>query len=169
MTKTVEPNATADTAKQYERIGNAATIMLHGAIDRVFPLFGPVREKLWAHGWEPEIVYATSQEPEERMIFRTRSAFPEEAYYTWTVSQYRPSAWLIEYVVTTPNRLWFIRVRCEAVAGNTSARIAYTYTALNDLGTALNRVALDKLFDRNLMVWEVAINHYLQTGNMLIN
>ncbi|HYG17912.1 MAG TPA: hypothetical protein VD816_03245 [Ohtaekwangia sp.] len=169
MVKTAERILVNNEADRYKRISAAATIALNGTVVNVFPLFGPVREKAWADGWDPEMLFAPSDEPEERMIFRTKSAFSEEDYYTWIITQYRPAEGLIEYTVSTQNRIWFIRVQCDAAAAHTRAMISYTYTALNDLGEMLNRHALDKMFARNLKDWEEAINHYLVTGNKLIN
>src|SRR5258706_16458471 len=38
-------------------ITHRGLIRLAAPVERVFPLFGPVREKLWAPGWNPQIVY----------------------------------------------------------------------------------------------------------------
>lgn len=73
-----------------ERISKRSTIELNGPIEKVFPLFGPVLEKEWAMGWDPEIIYSTSCLVEEHMIFRTQSNNTMEEYFTWTVTQYDP-------------------------------------------------------------------------------
>lgn len=40
------------------RISRTSTITLNGPLGEVFPLFGPVREKEWAAGWEPRVLYS---------------------------------------------------------------------------------------------------------------
>jgi len=45
--------------------------------------------------------------------------------------------------------------------------ITYTYVGLNDLGNRLNAHALESMFKHNLKDWELAINHYLETGSRL--
>src|SRR5262245_10342915 len=58
--------------KDCPRISRTATFRAEGPIDKVFPLFGPVLEKEWCWGWNPEILYSTSPLIEEKMIFRTK-------------------------------------------------------------------------------------------------
>src|SRR5689334_8455041 len=73
---------------QPERISKVATIQLDGSIDVVFPLFGPIREKDWADGWDPEILYSTTNVVEEHMMFRTSGRFEGEDFYTWVITQF---------------------------------------------------------------------------------
>jgi hypothetical protein len=152
-----------------ERIHKCATIEIAGTIDKVFPLFGPVREKEWAFGWEPEIIYSTTNLVEEHMIFRTKASHTAEEFYQWVITQFQPSAYQIEYTVSTPNRIWFIRVACASAGSHTQATICYSYTGLNALGNQLNREALNKMYVHDLTDWEKAINHYLKHGTQLID
>ena len=149
-----------------ERISKTASFIVHASIDKVFPLFGPIREKEWAAGWEPEIVFSNSTEVEEHMIFKTSGKHHSEEFL-WTVTQFRPEDYLIEYTVSTSERIWFIRVHCQAKDKETLATVSYTYTGLNNPGNRKNREALNKMFAHNLTDWEEAINHYIQTGKQL--
>lgn len=150
-----------------ERISRCAVITLNGPIEKVFPLFGPVMEKEWAEGWNPEIIYSSSGIVEEHMIFRTKAHHPSESYYTWVITQYDPDRYLIEYTVSTANRIWFIRVACKPEASKTIAEVCYTYTGLNETGNELNTKALEKMYTHDLKDWETAINYYLQYGKQL--
>lgn len=152
-----------------ERINRCAVITLNSAIEKVFPLFGPVMEKEWAEGWNPEIIYSSSGLVEEHMIFRTKAHHPSESYYTWVITQYDPDRHLIEYTVSTSNRIWFIRVACKPEASKTIAEVCYTYTGLNEMGNDLNAKALAKMYAHDLKDWETAINYYLQYGKQLTN
>lgn len=152
-----------------ERISQEETIQLNGVIDEVFPLFGPIKEMDWAPGWSPEILFTTTGEVEEHMIFKTKEKFEGEGDYIWVVSQFAPKQFFIEYTISTKERIWFVRVQCSAQEGTTIAKVKYTYTGLTNQGNALNRIALGKMFERNLKDWEEAINHYLHTGEKLIS
>src|SRR5579864_5921770 len=48
-----------EAAKSFvgQSVTRTGTIHLNGPIARVFPLFEPIPEKLWAPGWEPKVVY----------------------------------------------------------------------------------------------------------------
>lgn len=149
-----------------ERISKTASFLVNGKIEKVFPLFGPVREKEWAEGWEPEIIFSNSKLVEEHMIFRTPASTDEE-YYTWVITQFDECNHHIEYAVSTMNRVWFIRVSCQPAGDKTEALVSYTYTGLNEKGNELNRIALTKMYAQDLKDWQEAINHYLATGAML--
>ena len=150
-----------------ERISRSATISLNGPIDEIFLLFGPIREKDWADGWNPEIVYSTSNLVEQHMMFRTKGRTESEPFYNWIVTSYNRDAHQIEYTVSTINRVWFITVDCRGDKKQTLATITYTYTSLNEEGARLNKTSLEKMFANQMKDWEQAINHYLKTGNIL--
>lgn len=149
-----------------ERISKTASFIVNAPVEKSFPLFGPVREKEWAAGWEPEIIFSNSQEVEEHMIFKTSGKHHGEEFL-WTITQLRPEEYLVEYTVSTPERIWFIRVKCEAKQETTLVTVSYTYTGLSEQGIEKNHEALDKMFEHNLADWEEAINHYIQTGEQL--
>lgn len=149
-----------------ERISRTSSFIVDGTIDNVFPLFGPIREKEWAEGWEPKIIFSSNKLAEEHMIFQTKVA-SDEKYYTWVVTQFDMKKHLVEYTVSTKNRIWFIRVQCQPLAETTEATVSYTYTGLNSLGNELNRNALAKMYASDLKDWQEAINYYLHNGKML--
>ncbi len=150
-----------------ERISRSAEIILNDRIDKVFPLFGPVREMDWEYGWNPEIVYTNDRLVEKGMIFKSPARFEGEQPYVWVITQYRPSEYLIEYTVSSSDRVWFIQVGCEPIGTKTKANVSYTFTALNEHGAELNRIALEQMYSSNLKDWEEALNYYLKTGRAL--
>jgi hypothetical protein len=150
-----------------ERITKCASIELDSSIEKVFPLFGPIREKDWAHGWDPEIIYPTAKEVEAHMIFRTKARDLSEAYYTWVITKFFPEQYQIEYTVSTPNRIWFIEIECSRKSSKTIAEICYTYTSLTPRGTELNQEALSRMYAEGLKDWQYAINYYLKNGKLL--
>jgi hypothetical protein len=150
-----------------ERLTKSATIRINGRVEKVFPLFGPVREAEWAYGWNPQLVFPKDIEVEEHMIFQTESHNDNESHYTWTLSKYQPVEHKVVYTVYTENRIWFIGVSCRASGDQTATEVTYTYTGLNEIGNRLNKEAMDKMFAHNLKDWELALNHYLKTGKIL--
>jgi hypothetical protein len=166
--KNLEEKVTASNFKS-KRISRTSTIILKAPLEKVFPLFGPLKEKEWAEGWNPEIVYSDADYVEERMVFKTKTHGHGETEYTWTVSKYSPEQSLIEYTVFTPERLWFITIKCteNVAAQTTEAEITYTYTGLAERGNATNEKALQAMYAHNLKDWEKAINYYLETGERL--
>lgn len=149
------------------RVSRSSSIVLDGPIEKVFPLFGPVREKEWAEGWNPQIIYSVSSEVEEHMIFQTYGAYGGEETYTWAITQFNPGQYRIEYTVSTAKRIWFIRVECEGYDTKTLATITYTYTGLSAEGNELNKEAIEKMYARDLKDWEEALNYYLNHGKLL--
>jgi hypothetical protein len=146
------------------RISRSSTIMLNAPITEVFPLFGPIREKDWAYGWNPEVLFSKSPLVEEKMIFRTPAA---DGPYTWVVTRYEPARHLVEYLVSAQARVWFIAVSCKAQQQMTVASVTYTYTGLTAEGNAINEKAMQEMFRHDLRDWEEAINHYLLAGTAL--
>jgi hypothetical protein len=151
------------------RIEKTAAIVLNGSVDHVFPLFGPIREKDWAEGWEPQILYGET-EAEEHMMFTSKSRYPDEQVYTWVVTKLEPARHLIEYTVSAPGRIWFITVSCEELhRDKTRATITYSFTALEEKAVKRNQESLDKMFAHQLTDWQEAINYYLATGQKLVH
>lgn len=149
------------------QISKEAIISLNGNVKEVFPLFGYWEEKKWAYGWNPELVYPQEPAVNEGIVFKTKSSFSDESYYTWIISKYQPEDYLLEYTVSTVNRIWVIRVKCIDKDKSTEAIIRYTYTGLNKKGIPYNKKALADIFKEDLNDWELAINHYLETGKIL--
>jgi hypothetical protein len=155
------------TAFRSKRIARTSTITLKDTPESIFPLFGPVREKDWAPGWEPQIVYSDSAWIEEHMVFTARSHHGHEPDSTWTVSRYAPGEALVEYTVVAPERLWRITIQCRPGDGPraTLAEITYTFTGLTERGNELDEAAMSRMFQRDLKDWEEQINRHLEAEN----
>lgn len=149
------------------RLVRSATIQLNSSVEKVFPLFGALRERDWAAGWNPEIIFSESGEMEEHMIFKTPATFSDADSYLWMVSKYEPTNYRVEYMVSTAQRIWFITVQCRPSGEGTAATVTYGYTGLTEKGNNLNKVAIEKMFANDLKDWEEAINFYLLTGKKI--
>lgn len=148
------------------RIEQTASFLVKSAIGKTFPLFGPVREKEWAVGWEPELIYSQHPEVEEHMIFKTPGKLPDEQFI-WAVTQYRPDDFMIEYTVSAKDRIWFITVKCKPIGQNTQVTVTYSYTGFTEQAHQLNQKAIQKMYAHQLKDWEAAVNYYIETGKRL--
>jgi hypothetical protein len=151
-------------------ISRANNITLEAALNRVFPLFGPIAEMEWAEDWRPQLLHGDPSHVEEHMVFQTQSGHPQDpGQATWIVSKYEQQTALIEYTVFTEARIWWISVKCRPLEGNeaTEATIEYTYLGLNERASKINEEAMEGIFRNDLADWQAAINHYLRTGTLL--
>ncbi|MHB8060057.1 MAG: hypothetical protein ACYDHO_04410 [Gaiellaceae bacterium] len=152
---------------QAKRISRTAEITVNAPLSEAFALFGPIREKDWAEGWDYQLIDPTSELVQERMVFTTESRFGQEVPDdVWIVSAYSLGVAFIEYTVFAHERLQWIEIACEetAEAGKTRAKITYTAVGLTDRGDSRSKEALERIFERELLDWEEAINHFLATG-----
>lgn len=164
------PHNMDDQNFKAEKISKSATIELSKNIQNVFPLFGPFEERKWAEGWNPALIYPTTEIVEEGTTFKTKGHKHNEAEFLWRVSKYQPETNFIQYLVSTSNRYWTITIKCERITDDkTSAEITYTFFGLNNLGNEINRLSIEKMYAHNLKDWEEAINHYLINGKMLLH
>ena len=147
-------------------VSHTGTIRLKGPVDKVFPLFGPVREAEWAPGWSPEVVYPAGSEVAEGMVFRT----PGETGETlWVIVRYDPAQLTVVYANVTPgymvNR---ILIRCAATdGGETAATITYWHVALGEPGNDFIRHMDAEAYAAKMQHWQQAINYRLETGKTI--
>ena len=144
-------------------------IRLEGDVARVFPLFGPLREREWAEGWNPRVVWPTNKVIQERMVFLVRSPHGDGRDTMWVVSRYDEDQAVIEYTVFEPERVHWILIRCRPAEDGkgTRATVTYTYAGTSEPACHRNARALATMYRNDLKDWESAINHYLRTGKRL--
>ena len=108
-------------------------IVIDHPIDRVFPLFTPKGEEVWAPGWAPEYLHPADGATVEGMVFRT---FHDDETTLWGCVLWRPQAHHVRYARVTPtSRFGFVDVACRAVgSGRTEVVVGYDYTASTAAG-----------------------------------
>jgi hypothetical protein len=147
-------------AEQYVQ---SASIELKGNIEQVFPLFTPLGEKKWAEGWNPNLIFPSSGEMQEGLVFQTPDHVRGAPAMTWVVSRYNVSEHQVQYIVSSAVRVATISVTCTASGkDNTNARISYVLTGLSAVGNELSHHPIGKIFTSNLKDWETAINASLK-------
>jgi hypothetical protein len=135
--------------------------------DKVFPLLCPVREADWLPGWKYTLIYSDSGVAEAGCLFSTpNDAGPETI---WMTTHYNPAAFTIAYAWVQPGMIATqLRISLSpAPGGKTRAHIRYVYTGLSAAGNAMLERYTPEWFLSKMRRWEKAINHYLQTGELL--
>ena len=161
-----------ETTFKAKRISRTSSIILNASLKTVFPLFGPIEEKKWTHGWDPQIVFSSTNKLELKMVFKTQMTGhkeKEDSDCIWIVSRFLPQQALIEYTVFTFERVWWITIQCQEEKSNltTRAKITYIFTGLTENGNSINQKHLARIYEHDLKDWEEAINYFLRTGKCI--
>lgn len=98
---------------------------LNLSMEDALPLFTAEGERLWAPGWEPEVLGAGAGS-----VFVTRAGDSET---TWVVVDYDASRGIARYARWVPDvQAGLVEVHCTALAPDRSAvRVRYTLTPLS--------------------------------------
>src|SRR5258708_15171628 len=125
----------------------------------VFPLLGPVREKKWAHGWDPVFVYPPGGVDERGCVFMTGGGAS-----VWILTVFDEPGLRVDYVqVTAGVRVSELSIRlAPAGAAGTIAVISYTWTALSAKSNEFIEAHRGPLFEEGMRQWESGFNAYLR-------
>jgi len=145
-------------------VRRSGQISLHGPVEKVFPLFGPVHEAKWAPGWEPSIKYGSNAEL--GTVFTTETSTHPAI---WIVTRYDAKSHDMQYTTVFPeDRVVQLDIACHpADAAETRCDVSYAITALSDSATAAVERYTQERHDERIAHWQMAINHYLQTGRRI--
>jgi hypothetical protein len=134
--------------------------------EKVFPLFGPIREADWAAGWSPKMIYPTdASQSAEGAVFITEDP---HGTATWVMTTYDAARGEIAYVNMLPGiRVTELRIGVTAAeSGKSVALVTYRVTSLSEAGNAYVAHFAEK-FPTEGPHWENAINGFLHTGHAL--
>ena len=136
------------------------TMDLEAAPAVVLPLFGPVREAEWAHGWSPGMLYPSDGRPLVGSVFTTDDKSTDVVSI---MTRFDERALEVDYVQVLP-KVWagqiLIRLK-ESGNGRTHATVTYRRTALSpeaDHGVE----AFGQHFPQQREHWENAVNQRLR-------
>jgi len=151
------------------RVTRSHTLHFASPVEQVFPLFTPIKEKLWTHDWDPTLVYSESETAEEKGAVFT-SQHDDGRSSIWTISQYDVAEHRVEYVMVLPgSHVSQIAICCAYSAGQTDVDVTYMVTGLGAAGDAYVQAFSEADFSHHRMAWwQQAIDHYLQTGETLV-
>ena len=145
------------------RFAHTEVLTLDGPVEQVFPLFGPVLEKQWAHGWDPVIIYSDPPLADHAGAIFT-STQPGEPDTIWYVNRFDAGQHVIQYLRITPGRHFVVLdITCEALEdARTRASVTYQFTALSeDAGAAFD--TLKQPHPTMVQHWQEAINQILRS------
>lgn len=134
----------------------------HAPTDIIFPLFTPVKEKLWAQGWNPKILFSSTPTAEEKgAIFQIQHA--GEPPQIWVVSHYDSEKHEIEYTQFNPDsHVTLITIRCIGT-DQTDVYVSYTVITLSKAGESYIEAFTEAHFKYNRMAWwQEEIERYLK-------
>lgn len=150
-----------------KHISRTMAIQLNAPPDQTLPLFTAVGECLWIPDWEPTYIYPESGEPQTGMIWKTSQYSNVDSI--WITAEYDTVACHATYIRFTPERhVARIDVQCDSIDGaKTIAEVTYSVTAIHADGHEDIEMLTEARFREMIGWWEKAINHYLESGEML--
>lgn len=158
---TTMTNAQETSEFHAERVIRSGRFNLDTTPDKAFPLFTPLGEYHWAHGWNPEILYPADGHPVEGLLFRTS----DHGGMYWWLTRYEPAKHLIEYHAVAPAGFGRnIRVECKSAGNRTEVVVTDTYVGLSEHGNEFIRSLDEAAYARKMKGWEEPISRYLKTG-----
>ncbi len=146
-------------------ISRTGTLQLDAPMDRVFPLFDPVKESLWATGWSIQVLHPADGSVCEGMKFITPGHNGRTA--AWVLVDLQPQEHWIRYARVLPEcHAGTIEIRCRSLNQNlTEAAVTYSLVALSGEGERyLAAEFSEERYRHRLAEWQRAIHHYFQTG-----
>ena len=136
--------------------------------ERVMPLLTAARENEWAAVFQPRILHAGEPPGGLRGVFTTGEGAEETL---WTMTAFDSEAGHVAYFRTIPGVL-AVHIEIHLAAdgpGACRATVAYTYSALGPAGNERVEAMTEERYVTQMVEWERALNHYLQTGQQLGN
>ncbi len=148
------------------RVSHTYTQIIKGSIEQIMPLYCPVRELDWCENWKVLAVFSNSGLVEKDCIFLTPD---NESEIVWIVTDYNMATGLVKMFYIIPEVLVTkLEIRVTATTETTTkAVLTYTKTSLSKAGDNELKSFTKDNYDTMMDSWEKAMNHYLETGEML--
>lgn len=136
-------------------VKHTASFQLPQPVERLFPLFTPEGEKLWAPGWDYENIMGTSELSED-YVFLTGAHDHASTHAIWLVKRYRPDEGLVEYYRVEPEeKVGVVKVNCRpADSGGTSVTVTYKYIPLSASGQAFTGAYSQQAHEEFIAGWQ---------------
>lgn len=139
------------TSEKFSFVANAR-------MDRVAPLFGADRERVWAPDWNPQFVYPAPAKDEEGMVFMVAHGHTRA---TWVNTVLDLKDGRVQYVYVIPDALaTVITLKLTPTGQKTNVEVQYDRTSLSPDADAhvLHMADGDR---RSGPEWEQQVNEYL--------
>lgn len=154
ITALMAASAEASRAHTKERF----TFVAHAVMEKVAPLFGADKERVWSPKWSPQFIHPLPAADMPGMIFTVRHG---ELESTWVNTDFDLHKGRIQYVYVIPDALiTVITIKVTPLASHTNVEVEYERTALSaEADSHVHHLAEE---DRKAgPEWEAAINGYL--------
>ncbi|HUN61238.1 MAG TPA: hypothetical protein VMU53_04590 [Candidatus Sulfotelmatobacter sp.] len=135
------------------------TFTAKGPMEKVAPLFGADKERVWSPGWNPQFVFPAPTADEEGMVFTVAHDHLRAA---WVNTEFDLKNGRIQYVYVIPDALaTVITLRLTPAGEQTQVEVEYDRTALSAEADAHVRHLADG--DRRAgPEWEEQVNGFLE-------
>lgn len=143
-------------------ISHTKTFELMSPIYKIFPLFTPEGEKLWAPGWDYENLMGTMELAED-YVFLTKTHDHRTKDAIWIVKDYDPRSHFVQYYKIEPeDKVGVVAVKCsELGADTTMVQVTYKYIALSQTGEDFISGFDESAFSEFIDHWELLLTDYL--------
>lgn len=130
-------------------------------MEKVAPLFGAEKERVWAASWNPKFIHPLPAADEEGMVFTVAHGHMEAA---WVNTEFDTKNGRIQYVYMIPGAMvTVITLRLAPQNNQTRVEVEYTRTALSADADEHVRDMADG--DRKAGAeWEEHVNEYLKAS-----
>ncbi len=133
----------------------------NGSMERVAPLFGAERERVWAPGWNPEFISPTKPADVQGMVFKIQHG---DRHAIWVNTEFDLKAGRMQYAYVIPDKLvTLITIRLTPLEKLTQVAVEYERTALS-VGANEHVRHLAENDRKSGPEWEKQINGYLASG-----
>ncbi len=140
-------------------LSRTASFELPLACAEALPLFTAPGERLWAPGWEPEML---SGSMERGSVFRTHDG---ERETVWLVAEYAPEQGRASYArIAQGSNMGMVDVRCQGLGpARSEISVTYTLTGLTPEGrTFVQGFLAPEAYEAFIQEWHSAILAALQ-------
>jgi hypothetical protein len=116
-----------------KKVKHTAAFEINQPIEKMFPLFSPEGEKLWAPDWDYENIMG-STDLHEDYVFITKNHDHASTNAIWVVKKYEPESYLIQlYKVEPEDKIGTITVKCTVIGDSrTKTEVTYEYIGLSE-------------------------------------
>jgi hypothetical protein len=134
-----------------------------GPMERVVPLFGADKERVWAPGWNPQFIHPLPVRDDQGMVFTVSHGHRRSV---WVNTEFDLKEGRVQYVYVIPDLLvTLIAIKLTPDGQQTRIEVAYDRTALSAEGDAHVQQFAEQ--DRKAgPEWEEQVNGYLQKAGV---
>lgn len=147
-----------------DAVEHTTSFTLNKPAERVFPLFTPEGEKLWAPGWDYVNIMETTELSED-YVFLTGTHDHASIHAIWLVKRHSPDEGLISYYRVEPgDKVGVVTVRCSAVSPNsTEVEVTYKYIPISETGRKFVEDFSLETYTLFIAEWQIQLERYFES------